>query len=88
MTKHTFTAPQDGTYHVVTGQPAHLLYTECTAECGTFAGDGSPHPVSVEFDTYTPDPVEPSDEFLADLASPIRLEPRATPIRDGGRHDD
>jgi len=28
----------------------------------------------------------PSEEFLADLANPIRLEPRATPIRDGGRH--
>lgn len=26
-----------------------------------------------------------SDEFLAALANPIRLEPRATPIRNGGR---
>lgn len=29
----------------------------------------------------------PSDEFLADLTNPIRLEPHAVPIRDGGRRD-
>jgi hypothetical protein len=28
-----------------------------------------------------------SNEFLADLANPIRLEPRATPVRDRGRGD-
>jgi hypothetical protein len=27
----------------------------------------------------------PSEEFLADLANPIRLEPRAIPIRNKGR---
>lgn len=52
--KHIFTAPQDGTYHVVTGQLPHLLYAECTAECGTLAGDGSAHPISVEFETSMP----------------------------------
>lgn len=87
MTKHTFTAPQDGTYHVVSGQVPHLLYTECTTECRTVAADGAPHPISVEFDTSEPDLDAFSDKFLADLADPIRLEPRATPIRDGGRHD-
>ena len=28
------------------------------------------------------DSLPPSDEFLADLADPIRLEPRAVPVRD------
>lgn len=32
--------------------------------------------------------VPPSDEFLADLAKPIRLEPRATPFRDKPRSHD
>lgn len=61
MTKHTFTAPQDGSYHIVTGRPPHLLYTECTAECGTLTGDGEPVAISVEFDTSVF-----SDEILAD----------------------
>lgn len=82
MTKHTFTAPEDGSYHIVTGQVPHLLYTECTAECGTLTNDGEPVAISVEIDDSAF-----SEEFLADLASPIRLESRATSIRDGGRHD-
>jgi hypothetical protein len=80
MTKHTFTAPQDGQYHIVTGQTPHLLYTECTARCGTLTDGGEPVAISVELDTSAF-----SEEFLADLASPIQLEPRATPIRDRGR---
>lgn len=79
MSSHTFTAPQAGSYHIVTGQLPHLLYTECTPRCGTLTGDGEPVAITVEFDTSVF-----SEEFLADLANPIRLEPRATPIRDGG----
>lgn len=80
MTRLEFTAPEDGTYHIVTGQLPHLLYTECTTECGTLSGDGEPVAITVEMDTSVF-----SEEFLADLADPIRLEPRVTPIRDGGR---
>lgn len=80
MTKHTFTAPQDGSYHIATGQVPHLLYTECTADCGTLTDDGEPVAISVEVDTSAF-----SEEFLANLANPIRLEPRATVIRDRGR---
>lgn len=79
MTKHTFTAPQSGSYHIVTGQLPHLLYTECTPRCGTLTDDGEPVTITVEFDTSAF-----FEEFLADLDDPIRLEPRITPIRDGG----
>lgn len=81
MAEHTFTAPQEGSYHIVTGQPPHLLYTECTARCGTLTGDGKPVAITVEIDTSVV-----SEEFLADLANPIRLKSRATPIRDRGRY--
>lgn len=80
MTKHTFTAPEDGSYHIVTGRPPHLLYTECTADCGTLTDDGEPVAISVEIDTSAF-----SEEFLADLANPIQLERRGMLIRDRGR---
>lgn len=47
----------------------------------------NPEPQSRLPYTYTLD-LPPSGEFLVDLASPIRLEPRAIPFRDWPRSHD
>lgn len=46
-----FDVPTAGTYHVVSGMQPHLLFEECTPECGTLAADGAAVPIVVEFDT-------------------------------------
>lgn len=64
-----FTAPEDGTYHVVSGQQPHLLFSECTPECGTIEPDGSYTTVTVRMDTRPADhvPIElyRSDSMVA-----------------------
>lgn len=55
-----FTAPEAGTYHVVSGQPPHLLFSECTLACGTLTPEGNYTTVTVRMDTKPADhvPVE------------------------------
>lgn len=80
--------------HVIAGEPLseeHTRVTEAYLREHDMPMSGHHFTAAVVneavdwWNTGAPDAPAASEEFLADLASPIRLEPSAIPIRDGGR---